>query len=304
MPHFFDQLAQAVALRRNAVCVGLDPRERSLPPALIRGGDSLREQAGVFRSFCQGVIDVVAPLVPVVKPQSAFFEELGPPGVAALVDVIRYAQDRGLLVILDAKRNDIGTTAHAYARGMLGRDSPWGADALTISPYLGEDSLAPFVETAGERGAGLFVLVKTSNPGGGMLQDLETTAERAGASRPRHVYDHVAQLVERLAAETLGQCGYGLVGAVCGATYPQQLAELRAAMPHSWFLIPGFGAQGAAAADVVPGFDSQGLGAVVNNSRGLIFAHARKDYSDRFTPHQWQDAIAAATQEMIGQLRG
>jgi orotidine-5'-phosphate decarboxylase len=304
--HFMDDLATAVARCGNGACVGLDPRMGQLPKSLLRGGDSLAEQAGVFRTFCRGVIDVVTPLVPVVKPQAAFFEELGPPGVAALVEVIRYAQDRGLLVILDAKRNDIGSTAEAYARGMLGRDSAWGADALTVSPYLGEDSLTPFVDVARERGCGLFVLVKTSNPGGGMLQDLQVAeqSERAGATRLRRVYHQVAALVERLSAKTAGTSGYGLVGAVCGATYPEQLAELRAAMPHTWFLVPGYGSQGGAAADVAPGFDARGLGAVVNNSRGLIFAHARKDYADRFAPDQWQDAVAAATQEMVDQLRG
>jgi orotidine-5'-phosphate decarboxylase len=299
---FFEQLAAAVAARGNAVCVGLDPRLGSLPKPLLPSGKSLTEQAAAYRAFCQGVIDVVADLVPVVKPQSAFFEELGPPGVAALVEVIRYAQDRGLLVILDAKRNDIGSTAEAYARGMLGRTSPWGADALTVSPYLGEDSLTPFVDVARERGAGLFVLVKTSNPGGGLLQDLEINSERAGASGPRRVYNQAATLVERLSIETAGPSGYGLAGAVCGATYPQQLAELRAAMPHSWFLIPGYGSQGGAAADVAPGFDARGLGAVVNNSRGIIFAHARKEYAEQFAPDHWQDAVAAATKQMIADL--
>jgi orotidine-5'-phosphate decarboxylase len=304
LPHFTDQLAASIARCGNAVCVGLDPRMDQLPKVLIRGGDSLAEQAGVFRTFCRGVIDAVANLVPIVKPQSAFFEELGPPGVAALVEVIRYAHDRGLLVILDAKRNDIGSTAEAYARGMLGRDSPWGADALTVSPYLGEDSLEPFVTVARQRGAGLFILVKTSNPGGGLLQDLEVASpnERAGASRPRRVYNYVAALVERLSQETVGESGYGLAGAVVGATYPAQLAELRAAMPHTWFLVPGYGSQGGAAADVAPGFDRNGMGAVINNSRGLIFAHARKEYADQFGPDHWQDAVAAATKQMINVL--
>jgi orotidine-5'-phosphate decarboxylase len=292
---FFEQLAAAVTARGNAVCVGLDPRLGSLPTPLLPSGESLKEQAAAYRTFCRGVIDVVADLVPVVKPQSAFFEELGAPGVAALVEVIRYAQDRGLLVILDAKRNDIGSTAEAYARGMLGRMSPWGADALTVSPYLGEDSLTPFVDVARERGAGLFVLVKTSNPGGGLLQDLEV-------GPTQRVYNRAADLVERLSAETAGPSGYGLAGAVCGATYPQQLAELRAAMPHTWFLIPGYGSQGGAAADVAPGFDAQGLGAVVNNSRGIIFAHSRKEYAEQFAPDHWQDAVAAATKQMIADL--
>jgi orotidine-5'-phosphate decarboxylase len=251
-------------------------------------------RADAYAAFSRGVIDAVHDLVPIVKPQSAFFEELGPPGVAALVDVIRYAHDRGLLVILDAKRNDIGSTAEAYARGMLGRESAWGADALTVSPYLGEDSLTPFVEVARERGAGLFVLVKTSNPGGGLLQDR--------VAEGRTIYSHVAELVERMSAETAGESAYGLVGAVCGATYPQQLAELRAAMPHTWLLVPGYGSQGGAAADVAPGFDAHGLGAVINNSRGIIFAHARKDYAERFAPGDWQSAVRAATEEMISQL--
>jgi orotidine-5'-phosphate decarboxylase len=303
-PHFMDALAHAVAERGNAVCVGLDPRWELLPEPLRASQGTAAQRADAYVDFCRGVIDAVAELVPVVKPQAALFEELGPAGVAALVDVIGYAQERGLLVILDAKRNDIGSTAEAYARGMLGRGSAWGADALTVSPYLGEDSLTPFVEVARERGAGLFVLVKTSNPGGGLLQDLEVASphERAGASRHR-VYHQVASLVERLASETAGDSGYGLVGAVCGATYPEQLAELRAAMPHSWLLVPGYGSQGGAAADVAPGFDAHGLGAVVNNSRGLIFAHARTDYAERFAPHQWQSAVGAATEEMIGQLR-
>jgi orotidine-5'-phosphate decarboxylase len=301
MPHFMDQLAAAIRSRGNAVCVGLDPRWEQLPAAVASTAPGLAatkpdavQRAAAYSAFSRGVIDAVADLVPVVKPQSAFFEELGTPGVAALVEVIRYAHDRGLLVILDAKRNDIGTTAEAYARGMLGRDSAWGADALTVSPYLGEDSLTPFVDVARERGAGLFVLVKTSNPGGGLLQDRVAEGQT--------IYRHVAQLVERMSAETAGESGYGLVGAVCGATYPQQLAELRAAMPHTWFLVPGFGSQGGAAADVAPGFDAHGLGAVINNSRGIIFAHARKVYADRFAPDQWQSAVRAATEEMIAQL--
>ncbi|MCC6494246.1 MAG: orotidine-5'-phosphate decarboxylase [Pirellulales bacterium] len=322
-----DQLAKRVAARGNAVCVGLDPRWEQLPwpvtigreggaaiasdsaavslPAQSHPGDdaaAYRLRAEAYLDFCCGVIDVVAPLVPVVKPQAAFFEELGPAGMTALAEVIRYAQDRGLLVILDAKRNDIGSTAEAYARGLLGRASPWGADALTVSPYLGEDSLTPFVEVARQRGAGLFILVKTSNPGSGLLQDLEAVEHAARAAEPRRIYNHVADLVEKLSTETRGQGNYGLVGAVVGATYPQQLAELRTAMPHTWFLVPGFGAQGGAAADVAPAFDAHGTGAVINNSRGIIFAHARKEYAERFGDQQWQRAIEAATLDMISQL--
>ena len=297
MPPFTDQLAAAVLQRGNPVCVGLDPRWDQLPEPITLGrAENYSDKAAAYFDFCAGVIDAVAPLVPVVKPQAAFFEELGPLGMTALAEVIAYSQRRGLLVILDAKRNDIGTTAEAYARGLLGRhDSPWKADALTVSPYLGDDSLTPFIEVAHQRSAGLFVLVKTSNPGGGLLQDLHADG--------RPVYRHVAELVEHHAAETVGDHGYGIVGAVCGATYPEQLAELRAAMPHAWLLVPGYGSQGAGAADVAAAFDSRGLGAVINNSRNLIFAHRRPEYATTYGEDNWQAAVAAATQQMIDEIR-
>jgi len=293
---FTDRLSTAIQRRANPVLVGLDPRVESLPEAVLTNGGaaSLEEQATAYRNFCYGVIDVVAPLVPAVKPQAAFFEELGPAGMTALADVIQYALQRGLLVIFDGKRNDIGSTATAYAQGILGNGSAWGADALTVSPYLGDDSLRPFVDVAIRRGAGVFVLVKTSNPGGGMLQDL--VADRRARSR------HVAGYVENLASETKGDCGYGAIGAVVGATYPEQLAELRAAMPTTWFLVPGFGSQGGTARDVAAAFDEQGRGAIINNSRGIIFAYQRREYAARFGPSRWQDAIDAATRDMIAQL--
>jgi orotidine-5'-phosphate decarboxylase len=242
------------------------------------------------------VIDAVAALVAVVKPQMAFFEELGPPGMQAQADVIQHAAERKLLLILDGKRNDIGSTAEGYARAYLGPGgaSAWGGDALTISPYLGADSIEPFVTVANDRGAGVFVLVKTSNPGGGQFQDLICNGQP--------LYRHVAAHVEELAAASAGEHGYGNVGAVVGATWPEQLAELRAAMPHAWLLIPGYGSQGGTAKDVAAGFDSRGLGAIVNNSRGIIFAHAKKEYA-KFGPADWQRAVEAATLDMIEQLR-
>ena len=233
---FSERLAGAVIARRNPVVVGLDPRIEELPEGLMpRGELSRQEQAQCYAAFCRGVIDVVAPLVPAVKPQAAFFEQLGPPGMAVLAEVIAYARGKGLLVILDGKRNDIGSTAAAYADAFLGEESAWGADALTVSPYLGPDSLEPFVEVARRRSAGVFVLVKTSNPGGGTFQDL------VAGGRP--LYQHVASHVEELARQTQGPSGYGLAGAVVGATYPDQLRELRSVMPHAWLLVPGYGAQ-------------------------------------------------------------
>ena len=294
--HFADRLALAVGRLGNPVMVGLDPHSEQLPSGLRPPQNaSLEEQAQAYQAFCRGVIDVVAPLVPVVKPQAAFFEQLGPMGMHALHGVIEYARQQGLLVVLDGKRNDIGSTAAAYAAGFLGERSAWRADALTVSPYLGDDSLTPFVEVATQQGAGVFVLVKTSNPGGRTFQDL--------VAEGRPIYRHVAEHVERLAEQSRGACGYGAVGAVVGATYPEQLAELRSAMPHTWFLVPGYGSQGGSARDVAAGFDDRGQGAIINNSRAIIFAHARKDYAGRFAAGQWQDAVAAATREMIDQLR-
>ncbi len=299
MEAFADRLAAAVTRCGNPVMVGLDPRVEQLPEPVVaaHGPLDLERRAAACRLFCQGVIDVVAPLVPVVKPQAAFFEQLGAPGMVALAEVIHYAATKGLLVVLDGKRNDIGSTAEAYAAGILGPEgqSPWAADALTVSPYLGGDSLEPFVTVARKRAAGVFVLVKTSNPGGGMFQDLVCDG--------RPLYQYVAAEVERLTADTRANCGYGAVGAVVGATYPDQLAELRAAMPHAWLLVPGYGAQGAGAADVAGAFDARGLGAVVNNSRGILFAHARTPYAEKYGPARWQEAVEAATRDMIGQLR-
>jgi orotidine-5'-phosphate decarboxylase len=300
--HFADRLIGAIRRKRNPVLVGLDPRGESLPKGLL-AGEGHEAIARSYVAFCRGIIDVVAPLVPAVKPQAAFFEQLGPAGCVALGEVISYAAEKGLVVILDGKRNDIGTTAQAYADGYLGSgvrgqgsgvSSAWGADALTVSPYLGDDSITPFLTIAKERGAGIFVLVKTSNPGGGRFQDVVADG--------KPLYRHVAEFVEGLANKSRGSEGYGIAGAVCGATYPEQLAELRQAMPSTVFLIPGFGAQGGTAKDCAAAFDERGLGGIVNNSRGIIFAHSRVEYRDQFGDARWQGAVEAATRDMISQL--
>lgn len=299
MLSFPDRLNAGVRRCGNPVLVGIDPRAEMLPESVLSQGDEMSPagQAKAFSVFCREVVDVVAPLVAIVKVQAAFFELLGPPGMTVLAEIIEYAQERGLLVILDGKRNDIGSTAAAYARAFLGRGtlSAWGADAITVNAYLGDDSLEPFVEMAEQRAAGVFVLVKTSNPGGGMFQDL--------VAEGRPVYRHVAEAVERLAARTTGECGYGSVGAVVGATYPQQLKELREAMPHAWFLVPGFGVQGGTAQDVASAFDAHGTGAIVNSSRGIIFAYRTGEHAKRFGASRWQEAVEASALEMIEQLR-
>jgi len=293
---FSSRLATAIRTKGNAVCVGLDPRKNMLPKGLLPDTwfDETDVVAQAYRTFCCSIIDVVAPLVPVVKPQLAFFEQLGPGGMRALKKVVAYARSANLLVILDGKRADIGSTAEAYADAYLGADSAWGGDALTISPYLGMDSIAPFVTTAVERQAGLFALVKTSNPGSGMFQDLKVDGVP--------LYHTVADRVEALAVETADDTGYGVVGAVVGATFPEQLAELRERMRHAWLLVPGFGSQGGTANDVMAAFDDQGLGAIINSSRSIIFAHERPGFDARFGHAKWEEAVEAATREMIDQL--
>ena len=291
---FFDRLADAVLQCGNPVLVGLDPRRESLPGPLRVDSDEPAAWAKAYQRFCCDVVDVVAGRVAAVKPQAAFFEELGVPGMEALAAVIRHARAKGLLVILDGKRNDIGSTAVAYAKAYLGEESAWGCDALTVSPYLGGDSLDPFVDRARFTNSGIFVLVKTSNPGGGMLQDLE--------SESKTVCEHVADFLEATNARDPGRLGYGPAGAVVGATYSEQLAALRQRMPHTWFLVPGFGAQGGTAGDVAPAFDAYGLGAVVNASRSIIFAHSAPKYHARFGDRLWQDAVSAALDDMIAEL--
>ena len=289
---FSERLAEAVRAKKTPVMVGLDPRWELLPEVFTEGKDpsDRASVAEAFELFCRAVIDIVAPMVPIVKPQAAFFEQYGPVGMLTLGKVIRYARSKGLLVLLDGKRNDIGSTAQAYAAGLLGEHSPWGADALTVNPYLGGDSLEPFITAAKQRAAGIFILVKTSNPGGGLFQDLIAD----GKPLYRHVADYIASL-------SSGLGGYGEVGAVVGATWPEQLAELREAMPNSWLLIPGYGSQGGAAEDVAAAFDADGLGAVINNSRGILFAHRRKEYEE-YGSARWEKAVEAAAGAMIAAL--
>ena len=301
-PHYFaDRLHAAIRAKGTPALVGIDPRLKSLPAPILdaaTGSTELDRAADAFERFGKGLIDAVADVVPAVKPQSAFFEELGPPGVAALSRVIAHARAAGLIVILDAKRGDIGSTAEAYARGLLGGAAPPRpdmADALTVNPFLGADTLEPFVNVAKERGAGLYVLCKTSNPGSDAFQGV--------CEDGRTVTQRVAAEIERLAAETLGEGGYGCVGAVVGATYPAELSELRAAMPSAPLLVPGYGSQGGTAADVAGAFDADGLGGLVNSSRAINFAFSAEPYAAEFGPARWQAASAAAARAMVEDLR-
>jgi orotidine-5'-phosphate decarboxylase len=289
---FADLLAEQVQWKKSSVCVGLDPRWSSLPEAIRRGVEptDLRRVAAATECYCRDVVDAVVAHAAIVKPQAAFFEQLGPAGMTTLANIITYARKSGLLVLLDGKRGDIGTTAEAYADGYLGSTSAWQCDALTVNPYLGDDTLEPFYKTATARDAGIFVLVKTSNPGSGFLQDRVVDGQT--------VYEQMADLVQRLALQSIGKSSYGVVGAVVGATYPEQLAKLRQKMPNAWILIPGYGAQGGTADDVVDGFDRHGLGAIVNSSRGIIFAYQ----NTRYAGLDWQKAIATSAKDMADEL--
>lgn len=302
MSHFTDRLHEAIRKKGTAALVGLDPRLDWIPPCIVghaRAAESseVAIAARAFEEFCVRLIEIVAPLVPAVKPQSAFFEKYGPAGVAALSRVIAFARKRGLIVILDAKRGDIGSTAEAYAAGLLGGaepEHPWQADALTVSPYLGADTLEPFMNRAKQVGGGIYVLVRTSNPGAGTFQDHSSNGQK--------LFEVVAATVERLSAETRGSGNYGCVGAVVGATYPEELKDLRAAMPHVPLLVPGYGSQGGTAADVAAAFDNEGLGAVINSSRAINFAYRDKAYAEQFGPDRWEEATEAATRKMIADL--
>jgi orotidine-5'-phosphate decarboxylase len=294
--HFADRLTAAARAKANALCVGLDPRWDLLPAEIRRrhADGTLTAVARAFEEFCDRVLDVVAPLVPVVKPQSAFFEMCGPAGLEALQRVLRRARQRGLLTILDGKRNDIASTAGAYAEaafaGVTVADrlhAVWDADALTVNPYLGRDAVEPFLQCARRSGRGVFVLVRTSNPGAGQFQDLDC------GGRP--LFLHVAEAVGHWTRENLGRCSFGDVGAVVGATFPAELATLRQVLPQCLFLIPGLGAQGAPAAATAPAFGKNGLGAIVNSSRGIISSFAPTD-------PDWEGAIARATRGTIQEL--
>ncbi|MEM6688247.1 MAG: orotidine-5'-phosphate decarboxylase [Planctomycetota bacterium] len=296
-PSFATRLSQHIQATGSTICVGLDPRPNRLPQPIadsVKAGqpDSI---AAAYEKFCIEIIDVAVGRVACVKPQAAFFEQLGPQGMIALGNIISHARKRDLLVILDGKRNDIGSTASAYAAAYLGSSSAWGADSLTVSPYLGRDSLDPFVDASIESNAGIFVLVKTSNPGGGYLQDQQVQGGET-------VYQRVADLIEELNGPHVDSFGYGPVGAVVGATYPEHIAELRARMPSSYLLIPGFGAQGGDARALSYASDSKGLGYVVNSSRHIIFAHARDGYRDKYGDARWTEAVSAAIDEMQAAL--
>ncbi len=275
--HYADRLALRIK-KTSPVCVGLDPILQQLPEGIEKS------PAGVEK-FCKGIIDAVSDIACAVKPQLAYFELLGWEGMKVFFEVCGYAQKKGLIVIADGKRNDIGSTCDAYAEAYLGEDKP--IDALTVSPYLGSDGIKPFVDACTKNDRGIYILVKTSNPSSGELQDLPIGDEV--------VHEHLAQLVESWATAGLGQqSNLSCIGAVIGATYPEELTYLRTLMPHVPFLIPGYGAQGGTAEDCRTGFLADGTGAIVNSSRGILYASKGSD---------WQKEASKAVEGMARELK-
>ena len=298
---FADRLLEAIDARGTPCIVGLDPApERMAPAFLAEQGfpDGLpatataKQGAELLFAFCAAVIDQVADLVPAVKPQSAYFERYGAAGIDALERVVAHARSSGLLVILDVKRGDIDATSEAYAEAYVGGGpaNPLACDCMTLSPYLGEDGLAPFFKACLAHGTGAFVCVKTSNPGAAALQDLRFDG--------KPLFQVVADLIAPWVERGRGTSGYSSIGAVVGATYPEQAALLRRQLPSALFLVPGFGAQGGAEEGVRACFNADGRGAVVNSSRAVLYPHlyGQADVAPR-------QAIRRAAEQFIARVR-
>ena len=308
--HFGDRLAAAVERTGTPLCVGLDPMAERLPGELRR-----EEPAEAYERFCRGIVDAVADVAVAVKLQSAFFEALGSPGVAVFERVCDHARDAGLLVLADVKRGDIATTAEAYAEAFLGPRGggmaasaggraagarpedpaavggrrPPLADAMTVSAYMGGDSVEPFLETCRAHGRGIFCLVKTSNPGGADVQDVELAGGRP-------LWEHVAGLVDGWAGDLVGESGLSSVGAVVGATHAGAVETARRLMPRSVLLLLGVGAQGATTADAAAAFATHPAGGLVSISRAIIYAHEQ-------AAGDWQAAAAGAASRFAAELR-
>lgn len=292
----FDRLIEKIKETGNPSVVGLDPKLEYVPEFIQKryleeDGWSLKAASKAILKFNQMIIDEICDIVPAIKPQAAYYEMYGHHGMKALERTIRYAKLKGMFVITDGKRNDIGATMEAYTNAHLGTVrigendfEPFGADALTVNGYLGTDGISPLLKVCKERDKGIFVLVKTSNPSSGELQD------RLIDGIP--VYAVMGDMCEKWGSGQIGKYGYSSVGAVVGATYPEQLSELRKRLPHTMFLVPGYGAQGGGAEGVAGAFDENGLGAIVNSSRAVMCAYKKEDCNER-------DFAKAARREVI-----
>lgn len=292
-----DVLQEMIRKKKNPTVAGLDPKLDYIPQhlkdeAFAKYGKTLKGAAEAYRLFCFGLIDALQEVVPAVKPQSAYFEVLGSAGIAVLEEIVAYAKSKGLYVIMDAKRGDIGTTCEAYAEAYLGgisvdgeeKIAPFDADSVTVNGYLGTDGIKPFTALCKENNKSIFLLVKTSNPSSKELQDL--------IAGDRLVHTAMADLAVRLTdkEDLVGKSGWSAVGAVVGATHPEDLKNLRAKYPNIFFLVPGYGAQGGKAKDVRYAFDQLGHGAIVNSSRGIMCAWKKTDDG---TGRDYQEAARA-----------
>ena len=270
-----DRLIERIIELQNPTCVGLDTSFDYLPDDMRAGAKDFSDVAERLFYFNKKLVDTLCDIVPSVKVQIAYYEMYGAEGLKAYRETLSYAAEKGLVVIADAKRNDIGSTAACYSRAFLGETSVEGArfsafpsDYVTVNGYLGTDGIVPFVEDCKERDKGIFVLVKTSNPSSGELQNLLL-------ENGTPVYEYMGGLVEKWGESTVGKYGYSAVGAVVGATHPEEAARLRKKLPHTFFLIPGYGAQGGSAEMLRCCFGKDGLGGVVNNSRGILCAYKK-----------------------------
>lgn len=275
-----DTLMEKIVETQNPTVVGLDPKLDYVPEfikkeAFEAEGCTLKAAAKAIYRFNKGIIDAVCDVVPAIKPQAAYYEMYGYYGVKALAKTIEYAKSKGIFVITDGKRNDIGATMEAYTNAHLGTVTvgdrvlePFGADALTVNGYLGSDGIEPLLNACREFDKGIFVLVKTSNKSSGELQD------RLIDGKP--VYEIMGEMCEKWGESAMGAYGYSSVGAVVGATYPEQLKELREKLPHTFFLVPGYGAQGGGAEGVAKAFDKNGRGAIINSSRAVMCAYKKE----------------------------
>lgn len=297
-----DLLVEKIKEKGNPSVAGLDPKIDYVPEyirkkAYAEYGQNLKGATEAIWKFNKGLIDALYDVVPAVKPQSAFYEMYGLYGEEVMHRTISYAKEKGLYIILDVKRNDIGSTAEAYSKAYLGKTmvdgvecDACGVDCVTVNPYLGTDGVLPFVNDCKAYDKAIFALVKTSNPSSGELQDLMVDN--------KHIYEKVAECVNKWNEDTIGKSGYGAVGAVVGATYPEQAVVLRKLMPKSYFLVPGYGAQGGGAEGVKPCFNSDGLGAIVNSSRGIMCAYKKGDWKEE----QFAEAARAEALRMKADL--
>lgn len=302
MENAMDKLINRIKELNNPTVIGLDPRYDMIPESIRNKYEKNTEGAcSAILEFNKGLIDSVCDIIPAVKPQIAFYEMFGDIGIKVFNETCKYAKSKNMVVIADAKRGDIGSTAEGYSNAFLGKTpledekiSIFDVDFVTVNPYLGTDGIKPFIDDCKAHGKGIFILVKTSNKSSGELQDLKL-------EDGKKVYEKVADLVSSWGEELVGEYGYSSVGAVVGATYPIQIEELREIMPNTFFLIPGYGAQGGKAEDIALGF-KDGIGGIVNSSRGLMCAYKSDRWKDKYTEKEYKEATRAEAIRMRDEL--